>query len=54
MTLLEISVRAVCREIGVDPDDWHAFAGLGNVALDAFIEALPKELAEAIRLIMQS
>ena len=47
-TLVEIATRAVCREFGVDPDQWQTFAAVGTVAMAAILESLPSELREAL------
>jgi hypothetical protein len=49
VTPLEAAVRAVCRHIGTDPEGWEHFAEIGRVALGALLEALPPDLAKAIR-----
>lgn len=49
MNPLEAAIRAVCQDIGADPENWRAFEGIGRVALNALIAALPADLGDALR-----
>lgn len=49
MSPLEAAVRAACRVLGVHPDEWPAFREIGEAAMDAFVDALPEHLRDAVR-----
>lgn len=49
MTLIEIATRAVCKEIGLHPDQWTSFAHLSKTAFDAIAEHLPEEIRDLFR-----
>lgn len=38
---LEAAIRAACQYMGANPDSWEGFRGVGKVAADAFLAALP-------------
>lgn len=54
MNPVEAAIRAVCRELGADPDTWRGFEEVGRAALDGFISALPADVAEAVRAVMEN
>lgn len=49
MTSIEAVGRAVCALLGTAPDTWQGFEDTIRAALDAFLETLPADLAEAVR-----
>lgn len=49
MTPLEAVGRAVCDELAAHPETWRGFEPAIRKALDAFLSALPPELADAVR-----
>jgi hypothetical protein len=51
---LEAAIRAVCRDIGANPDEWRGFLTIAVVGLTAFAEAVPAELGEQIRALLEN
>lgn len=52
MSPVEAAIRAVCTAMGADPDTWRGFEEIGRVGVEAFINTLPPDLAEAVRSIL--
>jgi hypothetical protein len=49
MTPLEHAIRAVCADIGANPDEWRGFLAIALTGLQAFADAVPPEVGDAIR-----
>jgi hypothetical protein len=50
---LEAAIRAVCAELGASPDTWEGFKEIGRVAASAFVAALPAEIGDEVRKILE-
>lgn len=54
MNPLEAALRQACKEMGADPDcpvtgGWRNFLKIGHPIAEAFVNALPPDLADAVR-----
>lgn len=49
MNPVEAAIRAACHAMGADPNTWRGFEEIGRTAIDAFIAALPPDLAAAVQ-----
>lgn len=49
MSPVEIAIRAVCKDMGANPEEWRGFLAVALIGLNAFADALPAEVRDLIR-----